>query len=170
MCVLYIFIFYFILHCMYFYNDCKLVGVTNWWTLIYPKLVGLTSVVLAAGFVVFCSKFLWNHVGRGFFISITRFPSQNSAGWNQFQEKHIYYKHTQLRKMISKTLVKKIIFGWFILCIIPYPFRRHTKQRHLFQLGPDQVFRLFRFACFLFRPLHVCSNELKENNTNINQH
>lgn len=48
----------------------------------YPKLVGLISVVLAAGCVVFCNKFLLNQVGRGFSISTTRFPSQNSAGYN----------------------------------------------------------------------------------------
>lgn len=49
---------------------------------IYPKSLGLTSLVSAFGVVVFCSKFLWNQFGRGFSISIMRLPSQNSSDCN----------------------------------------------------------------------------------------
>lgn len=49
-------------------------------TIVQPKSFGLTSLVFAAGCVVFCIKFLLNHIGRGFTISTTRLLSQNSLG------------------------------------------------------------------------------------------
>lgn len=70
----------------------------------YPKLVGFTSVVLAGCCVVFWSKFLLNHTGRGFSISITRFPCQNSAGYRSESIEEEKDKQTVRQKINYKPI------------------------------------------------------------------